>query len=100
MLQYRLLAAIALSTIVYTSPAPNHFVLTSAEEVLDGTYASYHYFSDGPKEIEAVTVYDGMGYVQVYSIEPPHAAVWTEQGWLSRWLALGGEGDVVVHVRF
>ncbi|OXG36168.1 hypothetical protein C359_01562 [Cryptococcus neoformans Bt120] len=98
MLQYRLLAAIALSTIVYTSPAPNHFVLTSAEEVLDGTYASYHYFSDGPKEIEAVTVYDGMGYVQEYSIEPPHAAVWTEQGWLSRWLALGGEGDVVVHL--
>lgn len=98
MLQYRLLAAIALNTAVYASPAPNHFVLTSPEEVLDRSYDSYPYFSHGQKEIEAITIYDGTGYVQEYSIELPHAAVWTEQGWLSRWLALGGEGEVVVHL--
>lgn len=100
MLRYRLFAAIALSTTVYASPAPHRSALTNSEEVLDGNRDFYPYLSEGQKEVEVITVSDWAGYVQEYSIELPRAAILTEQGWLSRWLALGGEGEVVIHVRF
>lgn len=98
MLQYRLLAAIALSTTVYASPAPHRSGLTNPEEVLDDSHHFYPHFSEGQKDIESITISDWAGYVQEYSIELPRAVILTEQGWLSRWLALGGEGEVVIHV--
>ncbi|XAO22033.1 hypothetical protein I312_100796 [Cryptococcus bacillisporus CA1280] len=98
MLRYRLLATIALSTTVYASPAPHRSALTNPEEVLHGNHDFYPYLSEGQKEAEVITVSDWAGYVQEYSIELPRAAILTEQGWLSRWLALGGEGEVVIHL--